>query len=62
MEHVFSDSSVETFEGKQNVWKGISDFLVGNTYSVYPFRKKSDAVFKDIFNIGARSPVDSDGV
>ena len=32
---------VENFKGKQDVWKGISDFLVGNTYSVYPFRKQA---------------------
>lgn len=32
---------VENFKGKQNIWKGVSDFLVGNTYSVYLFRKQA---------------------
>lgn len=41
MDHVFSDSSGGKFQGEQNVWKGISDFLVGNTYSAYVFRKEA---------------------
>lgn len=32
---------MENFKEKQKVWKGISDFLVGNTYSVYLFRKQA---------------------
>lgn len=37
---------MENFKGKQNVWKGISDFRVGNTYSVYLFRKQAMQFFK----------------
>ena len=46
MEDVFSDSSGGKFQGETECLKGISDFRVGNTYSVYLFRKQAMQFFK----------------